>query len=315
MNHVILLGLLSSLFFAATFVLNRSMSLSGGDAWWSAALRFVFMLPMLYLLLARRSNRRNNQRNNLQSTQQSNQSAVYREIQRNPLQWLLWSSVGFGLFYLPLTLSSDYAASWLVASSWQLTIIAGILLTPLFGQKIPLKNLFFSCVIVIGVLLIQLDNLRTLSWIESLYPLLLIIIAAFAYPLGNRKMMQLVGNRLSTQQRVYGMVLCSMPFWLVTMLIATINSGLPPIARLSQSFLVALFSGVIATLLFFKATELVKHNVKQLAVIEATQAGEIIFTLIGGVLLLSDPIPSGLAVIGLVVVILGIFINGFSTKA
>jgi drug/metabolite transporter (DMT)-like permease len=111
------------------------------------------------------------------------------------------------------------------------------------------------------------------------------------------------------------MVLCSMPFWLVTMLVAAINSGLPPVAQLSQSFLVALFSGVIATLLFFKATELVKHNVKQLAVIEATQAGEIIFTLIGGVLLLSDPIPSGLAVIGLVVVILGIFINGFSTKA
>ena len=299
MNHAILLGLLSSLFFAATFVLNRSMSLSGGDAWWSAALRFVFMLPMIYLLLAKRNA----------------QSAVYREIRCNPLQWLLWSSVGFGLFYLPLTLSSDYAASWLVASSWQLTIIAGILLTPLFGQKIPLKNLFFSCVIVIGVLLIQLDNLRNLSWIESLYPLVLIIIAGFAYPLGNRKMMQLVGNRLNTQQRVYGMVLCSMPFWLVTMLVAAINSGLPPVAQLSQSFLVALFSGVIATLLFFKATELVKHNVKQLAVIEATQAGEIIFTLIGGVLLLSDPIPSGLAVIGLVVVILGIFINGFSTKA
>jgi drug/metabolite transporter (DMT)-like permease len=299
MNHAILLGLLSSLFFAATFVLNRSMSLSGGDAWWSAALRFVFMLPMIYLLLAKRNA----------------QSAVYREIRCNPLQWLLWSSVGFGLFYLPLTLSSDYAASWLVASSWQLTIIAGILLTPLFGQKIPLKNLFFSCVIVIGVLLIQLDNLRNLSWIESLYPLVLIIIAGFAYPLGNRKMMQLVGNRLNTQQRVYGMVLCSMPFWLVTMLIAAAKSGLPSIPQLSQSFLVALFSGVIATLLFFKATELVKHNVKQLAVIEATQAGEIIFTLIGGVLLLSDPIPSGLAVIGLVVVILGIFINGFSTKA
>ena len=190
MNHAILLGLLSSLFFAATFVLNRSMSLSGGDAWWSAALRFVFMLPMIYLLLAKRNA----------------QSAVYREIRCNPLQWLLWSSVGFGLFYLPLTLSSDYAASWLVASSWQLTIIAGILLTPLFGQKIPLKNLFFSCVIVIGVLLIQLDNLRNLSWIESLYPLVLIIIAGFAYPLGNRKMMQLVGNRLNTQHRVYGMV-------------------------------------------------------------------------------------------------------------
>ncbi|MGR3807719.1 DMT family transporter [Pasteurella testudinis] len=298
MNKAILLGLLSSLFFAATFVLNRSMSLSGGDAWWSAALRFVFMLPLLYLLLGA----------------QKNKSAVYREIQRAPRQWLLWSTVGFGLFYLPLTISADYASSWLVASSWQITIIAGILLTPLFGQKIPLKNLFFSCVIVLGIALLQIDNLRNLSLYASLYPLLLILIAAFAYPLGNRKMMVLVGGKLSTQQRVYGMLLCSMPFWLLTMLIATLNSGLPSVSQLSQSFMVALFSGVIATLLFFKATELVKHNMKQLAVIEATQAGEILFTLLGGILLLSDPMPSGLAFIGLLIVVIGIFINGFSTK-
>ncbi|WP_279716363.1 DMT family transporter [Chelonobacter oris] len=298
-NKAVFYGLLSSLFFAATFVLNRSMSLSGDSAWWSAALRFVFMLPMLYLLLGMRVNR----------------SAVYREIRRAPRQWLLWSSVGFGLFYLPLTLSSDYAASWLVASSWQLTIIAGILLTPLFGQAVPLKNLFFSCLIVLGVVLLQVDNLRTLSLVDSLYPLLLILVAAFAYPLGNRKMMQLVGNALSTQQRVYGMVICAMPFWSITMLIAFNNSGLPSVGQLSQSFLVALFSGVIATILFFKATELVKHNMKQLAVIEATQAGEILFTLLGGVLLLNDPIPSGLAFIGLLIVILGIFINGFSTRS
>ncbi|TNH08016.1 DMT family transporter [Testudinibacter sp. TR-2022] len=298
MNNAILLGLFSSLFFAATFVLNRSMSLSGGDAWWSAALRFVFMLPMLYLLLG----------------MQTKRSAVYRAIRQAPIAWLLWSTVGFGLFYLPLTLSADYASSWLVASSWQITIIAGILLTPLFGQAIPLRNLFFSCLIVLGIILLQIDNLRTLSLRESLYPLLLILLAAFAYPLGNRKMMVLVGNRLTTQQRVYGMVLCSMPFWLICMAIATTNSGLPPVSQVSQSFMVALFSGVIATLLFFKATELVKHNMKQLAVIEATQAGEILFTLLGGVLLLSDPMPSGLAFVGLMIVVLGIFINGFSTK-
>ncbi|MGR6981139.1 DMT family transporter [Testudinibacter sp. P27/CKL/0425] len=275
------------------------MSLSGDNAWWSAALRFVFMLPMLYLLLGMRINR----------------SAVYREIQRAPRQWLLWSSVGFGLFYLPLTLSADYASSWLVASSWQITIIAGILLTPLFGQPIPLKNLLFSCVIVLGIGLLQIDNLRTLSLTESLYPLLLIIIAAFAYPLGNRKMMALIGNSLTTQQRVYGMVLCSMPFWLLVITIATFKSGLPSASQLTQSFFVALFSGVIATILFFKATELVKHNMKQLAVIEATQAGEILFTLLGGVLLLSDPLPSGLAFVGLLIVIIGILINGFSAKA
>lgn len=301
MNKAIFFGLLASLFFAATFVLNRSMSLAGGDAMWSAALRFVFMLPMLYLLLGVRT--------------RANRSAVYHEIQRMPMQWLLWSSIGFGLFYLPLTLSADYASSWLIASSWQFTIIAGILLTPLFGQAIPYKNLLFSCIILLGIALLQIDHLRHLSLTNSLYPLLLIIIAAFAYPLGNRKMMGLVGNTLTTQQRIYGMVLCSMPFWFIIITIAAFKSGLPTYIQLGQSFFIALFSGVIATILFFKATELVKHNMKQLAVIEATQAGEILFTLLGGVLLLNDPIPTGLAFAGLIITIFGIFINGFTTKA
>ena len=48
---------------------------------------------------------------------------------------------------------------------------------------------------------------------------------------------------------------------------------------------VALFSGVIATILFFKATDLVKENLRQLAVIEATQSGEVLFTLLGGILI------------------------------
>ena len=43
-----------------------------------------------------------------------------------------------------------------------------------------------------------------------------------------------------------------------------------------QSLCVALFSGVIATILFFKATDLVKENPRHLAVIEATQCGEVV---------------------------------------
>ena len=62
---------------------------------------------------------------------------------------------------------------------------------------------------------------------------------------------------------------------------AVADAGLPSGGQILQSLIVAVFSGVVATLLFFEATNLVKHNHKQLAVVEATQAGEVLFTLLG----------------------------------
>lgn len=44
-------GILASLFFASTFVLNRIMAVSGGGWQWSSALRFVWMLPILLLIV------------------------------------------------------------------------------------------------------------------------------------------------------------------------------------------------------------------------------------------------------------------------
>ncbi|MXI72598.1 hypothetical protein GR255_27030, partial [Mycobacterium tuberculosis] len=66
---------------------------------------------------------------------------VLSAIARAPWTWLLWSTVGFGLFYAPLSMASIYGESWFVAATWQITILAGLLLTPLFGQKIPRKQL------------------------------------------------------------------------------------------------------------------------------------------------------------------------------
>ena len=44
MRRALAYGLLASLFFAFTFIFNRSMNLEGGYWLWSAALRFIFML-------------------------------------------------------------------------------------------------------------------------------------------------------------------------------------------------------------------------------------------------------------------------------
>ena len=45
--QAIVIGIAASLFFASTFVLNRSMDLAGGSWLWSASLRYLFTVPCL----------------------------------------------------------------------------------------------------------------------------------------------------------------------------------------------------------------------------------------------------------------------------
>ena len=296
MKKAATIGILASFFFAFTFLLNRSMNLGGGYWMWSASLRYLFTLPLLCLVLILKRGKC------LQP--------VFSEIGSHPGTWLLWSTVGFGLFYLPLTFASVFGESWLVAATWQVTIVAGVLLTPLFGKKIPVKNLLMSCLILIGIFLLQLQGHSGASDVKSNFPALIpIAIAAFSYPLGNRKMMTACPKTLDTFQRVFGMTFCSMPFWLVVSAVAFVKSGIPDGGQVLQSFGVALFSGVIATLLFFYATDLVKTNPKQLAVVEATQSGEVIFTLLGGILVLGDRLPNLIGLFGIALIVTGMILS------
>ena len=110
------------------------------------------------------------------------------------------------------------------------------------------------------------------------------------------------------------MTLCSMPFWLILSVYALITHGFPFGNQIIQSMVVALFSGVIATVLFFEATDMVKNNHRQLAVVEATQCGEVIFTLIGGILFLGDAVPAGIGLIGIGVIVAGMIGNSLVTS-
>lgn len=291
-------GILGALFFAFTFIFNRSMNLSGGSWMWSASLRYLFSLPMLAVLVWRKGEL----------------IGVLSGIKKAPLTWLIWSTVGFGLFYGPLSLASIYGESWFVAATWQVTILAGLLLTPLFGQRVPGKQLLMTLVILLGIILIQIPYFGSGLGSGVVRASLLILLAAFAYPLGNRKMMvHCKQDQLSTTQRVFGMTLMSMPFWLLLSVFAGVGAGLPSGGQILQSLIVAVFSGVVATLLFFEATNLVKHNHKQLAVVEATQAGEVLFTLLGGCLFLGDRLPSLLGYLRIAIVTIGIIGNSLLT--
>lgn len=269
------------------------MNLGGGYFLWSAVLRYLFMLPVLWCIVQVKGEVK----------------TVITSIRKQPVPWLLWSTVGFGFFYMPLTMASIYGESWFVAATWQITIVAGVLLTPLFGKKIPVKNLLCSVMILFGIFLLQLSHVQSMKTEGMLTALILIIIAGFSYPLGNRKMLQHLPADFTTLQRVFGMTLCSMPFWIICGGYALAIHGFPGTGQIIQSVVVAVFSGVIATLLFFEATNLVKSNPKQLAVVEATQSGEVLFTLIGGILFLGDSIPSVTGFVGIAIIVLGMIVN------
>ncbi|HYK72682.1 MAG TPA: multidrug resistance efflux transporter family protein [Pseudoneobacillus sp.] len=307
----ILIGIFASIFFAVTFILNRSMELSGGSWLWSSSLRFIFMFPLLLIIVLIRKNLKQ----------------VLKEMLKQPIQWLIWSFMGFVLFYAPITYAAAYGPGWLVAGTWQLTIVAGTLLSPLFYEKIqtknglirvrskiPFKSLSISLLILLGVAVIQFEKSNTLSFLELIIGVLPVVIAAFAYPLGNRKMMEVCGGRLDTFQRVFGMTLASLPFWVVISILGFIKAGPPPSDQIYQTFIVAISSGVIATTLFFIATDRVREHQDKLASVEATQSTQVLFVMIGEILLFSNPLPSGIALIGLSIIIIGMILHSYYSK-
>lgn len=303
----IFLGVLSSFFFAFAFIFNRQMNLSGGSWIWGAALRYLFMLPLLFsIIIFKKSLNR-----------------VLDEIKKDIKLWILWSTIGFGVFYAPLSFAAAYGPSWLVASTWQVTIVAGTLLTPFLykgtakdgsRKKIPLKALAISGFILLGIFIMQIEQAVISSPGEILIGVIPVVIGAFAYPLGNRKMMEICENKLNALERVFGMTLCSMPFWIILSCIGVVKAGTPSNEQMLQALIVAVCSGVIATIMFFKATDMVKADASKLAAVEATQAGEVIFTILGELLIVQEVFPSKLALIGMVIVVIGMIMHSLASR-
>ena len=67
-------------------------------------------------------------------------SQLSGEIKAQPIAWLLWSFVGFVLFYAPLTYAAAFGPGWLVSGTWQFTIVAGVLLAPLLFRSLLVKQ-------------------------------------------------------------------------------------------------------------------------------------------------------------------------------
>ncbi len=295
-NLAIILGLIAALFFAVTFVLNRLMSTEGGSWIWSSSFRFFFMVPFLFLIVLARKGVR----------------PLMQVMKQDIGSWLLWSTIGFGVFYAPLTFSALYAPSWIVASTWQVTIIAGVLMSPLLVKSkkaISKRSLGFSLIILIGIAIMQIKQATTVGTKDIILGVVPVLVAAFAYPLGNRKMMAVTGGQLDAFQRTLGMTIASLPFWITLAIVGVYTVDLPKSSQLTQTLIVAISSGVIATSIFFKATDLAHKDHKKLASVEATQSGEVFFALIGEILILGGHIPDIYSMIGIGFVVLGMILH------
>ena len=294
-------SLAAAAFFTTTYVLNRAIANEGGHWAWSAALRYFCTLPLLLPLMP----------------WQGGVAPVHAAIRAHPRAWLRCSAVGFVLFCCCLTYSADVAPAWLIAGSFQLTVIAGMLLSPFLyrdaRRRIPRRALAIGSLVFAGVLLMQFGHfdgtLGTAAWIA----LLSVVVAAFAYPLGNRKLLlhlEGTGEALNATQRVYGMTLMSQPLWLLVAIGAWWQAGWPAPTQMALAAGVALGSGVIATVLFFQATGMVRRNATALGAVEAMQAAEILVATTLGTIFLGEHWPQGWAALGALTVFLGIVAFG-----
>ncbi|MEK1832320.1 multidrug resistance efflux transporter family protein [Priestia megaterium] len=57
---------------------------------------------------------------------------LWMEMKKHPFAWLGWGTLAGIGFYSLLSFSSLFGPSWLIAGTWQVTILAGALISPLF---------------------------------------------------------------------------------------------------------------------------------------------------------------------------------------
>jgi drug/metabolite transporter (DMT)-like permease len=278
------------------------MSLAGGHWAWTSSLRFGYMLIFLAILLL--------------VTQGKNALAQIREVFiQYWLFWIIAGSIGFGIFYSLITFSATYAAGWVIAATWQTTILATPIVLILFGRKVPTKGILLTLLIFAGIVLVNVEQATTTNLRTVVVSAIPVLIAAFAYPIGNQLVWEArLGKhkRLAHIQhpilengfaRVLLLTIGSIPFWVILLLVT--KPPPPSSGQLISAALVALLSGVVATTLFLYARHLCKQPY-EIAAVDATQSMEVVFSLAGEIILLNGALPGPFGIAGIALTVIGL---------
>jgi len=307
MVKLILLGILSGAFFSTTFILNEVMSLEGGHWLWSASLRYLFMTVFLFLITLVKGGVR-------QLTDVMNLFFSHWRF------WVIAGGIGFGGFYALICFSADFSPGWVIAATWQFTVVASLFVFMGFGKTFPKRVWFFSGLIFLGVILVNLAHIDHFDMKALLLGGFPVLGAAFCYPFGNqlvweakhghhKKVPKIESPALDNVfNKVLLMTLGSFPLWIL--LLVLIQPSPPAPSQIMNTALVALFSGVFATGIFLYARNLAADS-NELAAVDATQSSEVVFALAGGILFLGAKLPNMISLVGLILILagLGLFIK------
>lgn len=294
-------GIIASFFLSSTFLINSLITKSGGHWAWTANLRTFFLIPILAIVLLINKKLR----------------PLLQAFVSKPLIFIKWGLIGFGVLYTSVALASLYAPGWMIAATFQINILAGIFLAPFIykdqRRKIPKQAVLISILILVGVLIMQFEKPSTAENSAGiLISFFLVVIGSIVWPLGNRKLMVVLEEnnlQLNAVQRVLGMSIGSIPLLIILSIIGYTQSGLPSFSQCEASFFSAIFSGFLGGVSFYYAIKLVHNNPKAIAAVEATQALEIVFTLIGEMILLGTSFPDTYGQLGICIVLVGLILH------
>lgn len=304
MIKLILLGILAGGFFSTTFILNELMSVSGGHWLWSASLRYVFMVFLLGIIIYMQGGL-------------PRIVNIWKLFLEYLSFWIVSGGIGFGAFYALLCFSADFSPGWVVAATWQFTVVASLFIFMLFGRVFPKRVWIFSLMIFLGVLLVNISDVHGFELKTFLLGALPVLVASFCYPFGNQLLWEakfgkhkfvphITSPLLSnTFNKVMLLSLGSLPLWII--LVIFIRPSMPSSSQVANTFFVALFSGIFATVIFLYARNSAKNS-NELAGVDATQASEVVFALLGGVLFLHNKVPNILSFLGLGLIIAGLIL-------
>lgn len=296
------LGLVAAALFSSTFVLNRAVSIGGGHWAWNAALRYFDTAPLLgFWLLLRRG--------------PGYMASILALFRRRLVFWLVTGGIGYGLFYACICFAADHAPAWVTAATFQLTILASPFVLRLFGKRVPVQGVAFLLLIFLGIVIINAQRIFAgIPLAQVLAGVLPTAVAAFVYPAGNQAISQArhagdadAGFLADPITCVFLQTIGSLPVFVALLLVT--HPPAPDPHQLIATALIAIFAGCLATVLFIYARNL-SNDAYRIAAVDATQAGEVVFALIGEMFVIGTPALGLPDWLGLAAVLAGLL--GFS---
>ncbi len=279
------------------------MALGGGHWVWTAVLRYLFTIFIVATWL-------------VVSKDFRYLVQVGRVFLRYPIFWIVVGSFACGLFYTGIAFSSTYLRGWVVAATWQITVLASPIVMFLFGYRFPKRGFVFSLVVLVGVACINWEfGIENASSNIAMAGIFALVISAFAYPIGNQLLNSAKNGGLAYVPHIKSdvlnnafaaillMALGSIPFGAV--LLAITQPPMPSFDQYVQTFFVALFAGVLATAVFLYARNKTSKPFMIIA-IDTTQSAEVLFALAFELMFINPAVPSVYQIIGVVIVGLGL---------